>query len=195
QASCQSGACRVPVHSRRQQAHAWCGFPSETRALRARNFECTRSGSNGLRTLRHRGASETPIAWNWCVRKMLSCAMPSSAVILFAHGAREAEWARPIEQVRDRLRAEGLRVELAYLEIMRPSLDEAARILSEENVKRATIVPLFLGQGKHLRRELPEMIAALRRDHPGMSIRVTPALGDDPEILSAISDWVKRAAR
>jgi len=121
--------------------------------------------------------------------------MSSSAVILFAHGAREAEWAIPFEQVRDRLRAGGLRVELAYLEIMKPSLDEAARIFSEENVKDATIVPLFLAQGKHLQRELPEMVAALRRKYPGMSLRVTPALGDAPEILAAIVAWVKRSAR
>jgi sirohydrochlorin cobaltochelatase len=121
--------------------------------------------------------------------------MSSSAVILFAHGAREPEWARPFEQVRDRLRAEGLRVELAYLEIMKPSLDEVARILSAEGAKSVTIVPLFLAQGKHLRRELPEMVAALKRDHPGFDLRVTPALGDDPEILAAITAWVRRATR
>jgi sirohydrochlorin cobaltochelatase len=121
--------------------------------------------------------------------------MPSSAIILFAHGARETEWARPFEDVRDRLRAEGLRVELAYLEIMKPSLDEAARILGAEGVKTATIVPLFLAQGKHLKRELPEMVAVLRRYHVGMEFRVAPALGDEPEILAAITAWVKRAAR
>lgn len=117
------------------------------------------------------------------------------AVILFAHGARESEWARPFEQVRDTLRAEGLRVELAYLEIMKPSLDDAARALEEEGVKSAIVVPLFLGPGKHLRRELPEALAALERNYPRMSFRVTPALGDEPEVLSAITAWVRRAAR
>src|SRR5215467_11505931 len=83
----------------------------------------------------------------------LSCAMPKPAVILFAHGAREREWARPFEEVRDRLRAQGLRVELAYLEIMKPSLEETARVLASEDAKTVTVVPLFLGQGKHLKRE------------------------------------------
>ncbi|HET7767098.1 MAG TPA: CbiX/SirB N-terminal domain-containing protein [Burkholderiales bacterium] len=121
--------------------------------------------------------------------------MPAGAVILFAHGAREPEWARPFEHVRDRLRADGLRVELAYLEIMKPPLEEAARILAAEGVKIATIVPLFLAQGKHLRRELPGMVETLRREHPGTEFRVTPAIGDDPEILAAITTWVKRSAR
>jgi len=119
----------------------------------------------------------------------------SSAVILFAHGATEPEWARPFEQLRDRLRAEGLRVELAYLEIMKPDLHEAAKTLVTDGAKAVTVVPLFLAQGKHLKRELPKMIAALEREHSGVKFRVTPALGDDPEILAAIAAWVKRAAR
>ena len=121
--------------------------------------------------------------------------MSSSAVILFAHGARESEWARPFENVRDSLRSEGLRVELAYLEIMNPSLEDTARALVAEGYRAMTIVPLFLAQGKHLKRQLPEMVAALRRDNPSTEFRVTPALGEEPEVLAAITAWVKRAAR
>ena len=121
--------------------------------------------------------------------------MPTSAVILFAHGARETEWARPFEELRDRLRAEGLRVELAYLEIMKPDLGEAAKTLVADRVKTVTIVPLCLAQGMHLKRELHEMVAALARAHPGVDFRVTSALGDDPEILAAIVAWVQRSAR
>lgn len=120
--------------------------------------------------------------------------MSASAVILFAHGAREAEWARPFERVRDSLRSQGLRVELAYLEIMTPSLEDAVRVLVAEGIEVVTVVPLFLAQGKHLKHQLPEMIAALRRDNASVEFRVTPALGDEPEVLSAIAAWVKRAA-
>ena len=121
--------------------------------------------------------------------------MSSSAVILFAHGAREPEWAAPFEKVRDGLRSEGVRVELAYLEVMKPSLEDAVRSLVAEGCKAVTIVPLFLAQGKHLKRQLPEMVAALRKRHGDAEFRVTPALGDDPEIVAAITAWVKRAAR
>jgi sirohydrochlorin cobaltochelatase len=121
--------------------------------------------------------------------------MPTSAVILFAHGAREPEWARPFEAVRDTLRADGLRVELAYLEIMKPDLREAAKAIAADDARKVTIVPLFLAQGKHLKRELPEMVAALARSHPTVKFHVAPALGDDPEILATIASWVKRAVR
>ena len=121
--------------------------------------------------------------------------MSSDAVILFAHGAREPEWALPLEQVRDKLRADGLRVELAYLEIMKPDLGEAAKAITANGAKAVTIVPLFLAQGKHLKRELPEMVTTLSRAYPGVKFRVTPALGDDPEMLAAIAAWVKRVVR
>ena len=96
--------------------------------------------------------------------------------------------------MRDRLRAEGIRTELAYLEIMTPSLEEAAELVASEGVKTVTIVPLFLGQGRHLKHDLPEMISDLKRNRAGVEFRATPALGDDPEILAAITAWAKRAA-
>ena len=121
--------------------------------------------------------------------------MSSSAVILLAHGARDPEWARPFQAIRDRLRSEGIRAELAYLEIMAPSLEEAAQLVASEGIKTVTIVPLLLGQGKHMKHDLPGMIADLKRNRAGVEFRVTPALGDEPEMLAAITAWVKRAAR
>ena len=77
---------------------------------------------------------------------------------------------------------------------MEPRLEDAARVLAAEGHKAVTIVPLFLAQGKHVRRELPELVAKLKRDHSGTEFRMTPALGDEPEIVAAITDWVRRAA-
>jgi len=121
--------------------------------------------------------------------------MSSSAVILFAHGARESEWAQPFEAIRDRLRAAGTRAELAFLEIMSPSLDDAAARLAGEGFKTVIIAPLFLAQGGHLRRDLPAMVEKIRKAHAKTDFRVTPALGETPEIVAAITDWVQRAAR
>jgi sirohydrochlorin cobaltochelatase len=121
--------------------------------------------------------------------------MSSSAVILFAHGAREPEWAQPFQSIRDRLRAAGTTVELAFLEFMPPSLDEAAARLAGKGIETVVIVPLFLAQGGHLKRELPAMVAEVRKRHAKTDFRVTPALGEAPEIVAAITEWVQRAAR
>jgi sirohydrochlorin cobaltochelatase len=118
-----------------------------------------------------------------------------SAIILFAHGARERDWALPFERLRDRLRASGLRVEIAYLSTMSPSLEEAARVLAREGMKAVTIVPLFLAQGGHLKQDLPKMVEDIRSLHPKTGFEVTPALGDAPEMIDAMEAWVKRAVR
>jgi sirohydrochlorin cobaltochelatase len=121
--------------------------------------------------------------------------MPSRALILFAHGAREPGWARPLELVRDRLRAAGTTVELAYLELMPPSLAEAAARLARAGFAAVTIVPLFLAQGKHLKRDLPAMVDSLRKRHAGVEFSVTAALGEAPEVQAAIAAWIQRATR
>jgi sirohydrochlorin cobaltochelatase len=118
-----------------------------------------------------------------------------SAIILFAHGAREPEWALPFERLRDRLRASGLRVELAYLSTMSPSLEDAAHVLAREGAKAVTIVPLFLAQGGHLKDDLPKMVSDIRTLYPKTAFTVTAALGEDAEMLEAMVAWVKRAVR
>ena len=119
--------------------------------------------------------------------------MSSTAVILFAHGASEPEWAQPFEAVRDRVRAAGTPATLAFLEFMSPSLDEAAAKLADKGIKTVIIVPLFLAQGAHLKRELPAMVAEIQKRHPNTKFRVTPALSEAPEIVAAIAEWVQRA--
>ena len=47
-------------------------------------------------------------------------------IVLFAHGSRDPEWAQPFERIAAELRDEFL-VELAYLERMKPTLEEAWR--------------------------------------------------------------------
>ena len=121
--------------------------------------------------------------------------MASAAIILFAHGAREPEWAQPFESIRDRLRTADTPVELAFLESMSPSLDQVAAQLADKGFQTVTIVPLFLAQGAHLKRELPSLVAKIRERHQKVEFRVTPALGEAPEIVAAILEWVQRAAR
>ena len=122
--------------------------------------------------------------------------MPNTdAILLFAHGAREPEWAEPFERLRDRLRADGSRVELAYLGSMPPSLEQAADALVREGARRIVIVPLFLAQGGHLKTDLPSMVAQIRARHANAEFVVAPPLGDAPEVLEAMTAWVQRAAR
>ncbi|MBY0438655.1 MAG: CbiX/SirB N-terminal domain-containing protein [Burkholderiales bacterium] len=115
-------------------------------------------------------------------------------LILFAHGARDPRWAEPFEAIRSALHAHdpGRRVELAYLELMSPSLVEVATRLHADGIRHACIVPLFLATGGHLRRDLPAMVETLRGTLPDFTLDVRPPLGESPEMRDAIVGWLAR---
>lgn len=116
---------------------------------------------------------------------------PASAILLFAHGARDPSWAEPFRRIvaRLRLKQPGMRVELAFLEMMQPTLEAAVAGLAAEDIGHITIVPLFLAQGGHLKEDLPRLVDDIRRDHPALRIDVTTAIGDSEDLTNAIADW------
>jgi len=113
------------------------------------------------------------------------------ALILFAHGARAASWAAPFQRLREltaRQRPD-VAVSLAFLELMTPSLPEEAALLAARGVRGITIVPIFLGQGGHLLRDLPRLVEELRAAHPDISFSTVPAVGEDPDVLAAMAAY------
>jgi sirohydrochlorin cobaltochelatase len=123
--------------------------------------------------------------------------MGARALILFAHGARAAGWAEPFERLRDqaRLRLPDVAVSLAFLELMEPRLPAEVAALAAQGVEEVTIVPVFLGVGGHLLRDLPALVAQLHIDHPGVTVTVAGAVGEDPGVLAAMTDYCVSALK
>ena len=73
----------------------------------------------------------------------------SDGLILFAHGARDPEWAAPVRRVQTaiRQRAPSLRVELAFLEFMAPDLAACGADLVAAGCRDIAILPMFIAQG------------------------------------------------
>ena len=117
--------------------------------------------------------------------------MGARALVLFAHGARAASWAAPFERLRDltAARVPGVPVSLAFLELMEPRLPAEVARLAAAGIDEVTVVPVFLGQGGHLLRDLPLLVDQLRIDHPGVAVNVVGAVGEDPAVLAAMTDY------
>ena len=113
------------------------------------------------------------------------------SLILFAHGARAASWAAPFERLRalTQARMPAVPVSLAFLELMEPRLPAQVADLAAQGLTDITIVPVFLGQGGHLLRDLPLMVEQLRADLPQLSITVAGAVGEDPGVLEAMTAY------
>ena len=122
--------------------------------------------------------------------------MNELAIILFAHGARDPEWAAPFGVIQRQLQAARpeVQVELAFQDFMTPTLDAAVAQAAARGAKRAVLVPLFMAQGGHLKQDLPLLVGKIREQHPQLELQLMPAIGDVPEILQAIGDWVLRGA-
>ena len=107
-------------------------------------------------------------------------------IVLFAHGSREPEWAQPFERIAGQL-SEKFFVEVAYLERMRPTLEEAVTVLAAKGVKRLRIVPLFLGVGGHIKEDLPKLADAARARHRDVEIVLERTIGERKEVTDAIA--------
>ena len=119
------------------------------------------------------------------------------ALILFAHGARDPRWAQPFERLREIAQAAlpGTVVTLAFLELMSPRLPEAVAELVRDGCEKVSLVPVFLGQGGHVLRDLPVLVEELRGTHPGLEIAVAPAVGEDAGVLAAIAGYCVSCAQ
>ena len=117
------------------------------------------------------------------------------AIILFGHGARDSRWREPFDRLVNLWQAQhpDTPVSLAFLEMMQPSLEEAVGVLGAQGATDVTIVPVFFGQGGHLRNDFPVLLDECRAKFPKVQLRATSAVGDDLAVLQAIIDFSARA--
>lgn len=113
----------------------------------------------------------------------------SNGIVLFAHGARDPRWAAPFEAVAARLRQRlpGTAVRLAYLELMVPDLPAAAAELVAAGCTDVVVLPLFLGAGRHVRNDLPQIVQTLRAAHPRVRWSLQPPVGELPSVIDAMA--------
>jgi sirohydrochlorin cobaltochelatase len=112
-----------------------------------------------------------------------------SAIILFGHGSRDTLWHLPIQAVAERIRTSSpsTTVACAYLELTEPSLAVSSAALVESGIAHITILPMFLGVGRHAREDLPALIAELKQNHPQVVFEVQPAVGENTEVLDLLA--------
>jgi sirohydrochlorin cobaltochelatase len=81
-----------------------------------------------------------------------------------------------------------MHVALAFLEFMSPGLIEAGQTLAAAGCDSVEVVPLFLGTGGHVRKDLPALLDNLRLAHPQVSWSVQPSIGESPCVIAAMAD-------
>ena len=110
-------------------------------------------------------------------------------IILFAHGSRDPLWHKPMEAVAQQIRLTNNQVHVicAYLELSTPELATAAHKLIDAGVRVMTIVPMFLGVGKHAREDLPLLVNVLAQTHPAIEFKLQKAVGEDDRLVQVLA--------
>jgi sirohydrochlorin cobaltochelatase len=119
------------------------------------------------------------------------------AVILVAHGARDARWMKPFERMAAELHAAvgPAVVALSFLDFAKPTFAEATGAVRDAGAKRVLVVPLFLSGGGHVAKDIPKLIEPMRVLHPDMIFETTGAVGEEPEVAAAMKSVVERLLR
>lgn len=118
--------------------------------------------------------------------------MNHSAILFFAHGSRDAHWRHPFDAILADFRGMHAtrRAELAFLEFMQPDFAAGVQSLVDQGATQIRVVPLFLAEGSHTRRDLAARLDCAQSAHPSVQFDVTPAIGEIESIRAAISSWV-----
>ena len=119
------------------------------------------------------------------------------AIIFFGHGARDERWREPF----DRLvtlwcqQYPQIPVELAFLELMQPSLSGAIKKIVSKGINDIVVTPVFFGQGSHLRNDFPRILEECRNEFSEINLSATPAVGENLLVLQAIINYSEDALR
>lgn len=108
--------------------------------------------------------------------------------LLVAHGTRNPAGVAMIGDLATAMSERlGHRVRVAFVDVLGPTPSEVLAALPDD--EPVAVVPAFLARGYHVRRDLPDHIAAVA--HP--NVRVSPALGPSPTLATALADRLREA--
>lgn len=103
------------------------------------------------------------------------------SLVAVAHGSRDPRALHTVTRLLDRVRElrPGLDVRLGHIELDEPLLPDTLAGLGD---REAVVVPLLLGRGHHVKRDIPDAVAAAAR----LRARIASPLGPHPLLVEAL---------
>lgn len=111
-------------------------------------------------------------------------------ILLFGHGARNPEYLEPFRRIRAAViaRRPDVRVEIGFLELTQPPLDAAIATLAAQGVESIRVVPIFFAPGRHVLKDLPQLLANAMERHPGMAFEIAACVGEVEGVIAAMAE-------
>lgn len=111
------------------------------------------------------------------------------ALILFAHGARDARWSLTLGELARRVAARrpDALVLQAFLEFQPPDLSSTLAEAVARGARRIELAPVFWASGGHVAADLPPLLERFRAAHPGVELTVLPVISELPGMLDFLA--------
>lgn len=101
-------------------------------------------------------------------------------LLLVAHGSRRDASNDEIRILAKQLKAMNhpfAEIDCAFLEIAKPSIQEALRRLIAIGAKDIVVLPYFLSAGRHVTTDIPEQVKQVKNQYPNVQIGIASHLG------------------
>lgn len=115
------------------------------------------------------------------------------AIILFAHGSAVEEANQGVRDLAGRIQSQGAYayVRASFLGPGQPELGPAIAEAVGAGFHRILVIPFFLTEGTHLRRDLPRLVEAEKHKFPSLEIQFGRSLENHPEMASLIISRIR----
>ena len=119
------------------------------------------------------------------------------ANILLAHGSRDPQWQIPFNDMTQAIKqyektsdsTKEVIVELAYMELCEPSLEQTCASLSQQGFNLINIYPVFFAAGQHLRIDVPKQLKAIEAELD-IQTKLHPPVGQEKAVQEAITQVI-----
>ncbi len=68
-------------------------------------------------------------------------------------------------------------IECAFLEMAEPSIEAGLQLCIAQGANEIVVIPYFLAAGRHVRSDIPEQVERVKKQFPGIDIRMTEHIG------------------
>jgi len=119
----------------------------------------------------------------------------NTAVILIAHGSREAPANADTDWAAAALRSRGpfSVVQPAFLELAAPDIDAAAEACIQHGVTQIVLLPYFLSAGVHVLRDLSAARNRLAERYPAIRFVLAEPLGRHDRLVDVLAERASAA--
>lgn len=125
--------------------------------------------------------------------------MTKKALIIMGHGSRRTEANIEFESYARNLAAADRAseapqydfVSAAFLELTSPTMMQACAEAIEQSCSSIDVYPLFLNQGRHVEKDIPQQLAEVMDQHPDIEVRLLDYMGSSNDLTGFILNHLR----